>query len=188
MAFATEYVGGQDSYSTWGMKWKGEEAETYRIWCSPNFFDVMGIRIIEGRNFTGDTDSGYIINAFCAIIMESVSVLSMTWMERLSAFVRKWHLLRPGRRSSDSLLLYHLLLSHNLPIVYIRLKKGFDAVTAVTHIRQTVARMDAAYPVEVKFYDQLLNSLYQREVRFGTILYVFPCWRLFCHWSACLLW
>ena len=64
VAFATEYVGGQDSYSTWGMKWKGEEAETYRIWCSPNFFDVMGIRIIEGRNFTGDTDSGYIINAF----------------------------------------------------------------------------------------------------------------------------
>lgn len=63
--------------------------------------------------------------------------------------------------------------SHNLPIVYIRLKKGFDAVTAVTHIRQTVARMDAAYPVEVKFYDQLLNSLYQREVRFGTILLCF---------------
>lgn len=31
VAFATEYVGGQDSYSTWGMKWKGEEAETYRI-------------------------------------------------------------------------------------------------------------------------------------------------------------
>ena len=33
--------------------------------------------------------------------------------------------------------------------------------------------MDAAYPVEVKFYDQLLNSLYQREVRFGTILLCF---------------
>ena len=43
----------------------------------------------------------------------------------------------------------------------------------MTHIRQTVARMDAAYPVEVKFYDQLLNSLYQREVRFGTILLCF---------------
>lgn len=64
VAFATECVGGQDSYSTWGMEWKGEEVETYRIWCSPNFFDVMGIRIVEGRNFTGDTDSGYIINSF----------------------------------------------------------------------------------------------------------------------------
>lgn len=60
-----------------------------------------------------------------------------------------------------------------LPVVYIRLKKGFDAVTAVSHIRQAISQVDAAYPVEVEFYDQVLNTLYQKEVRFGKTLLCF---------------
>lgn len=173
VAFATEYVGGQDSYSTWGMKWKGEEAETYRIWCSPNFFDVMGIRIIEGRNFTGDTDSGYIINAFLRDHY-GVGIGPLSDLDGEIVGICEEVAFTSARKEKVPIVFsVSSSSSHNLPIVYIRLKKGFDAVTAVTHIRQTVARMDAAYPVEVKFYDQLLNSLYQREVRFGTILLCF---------------
>lgn len=173
VAFATEYVGGQDSYSTWGMKWKGEEAETYRIWCSPNFFDVMGIRIIEGRNFTGDTDSGYIINAFLRDHY-GVGIGPLSDLDGEIVGICEEVAFTSARKEKVPIVFsVSSSSSHNLPIVYIRLKKGFDAVTSVTHIRQTVARMDAAYPVEVKFYDQLLNSLYQREVRFGTILLCF---------------
>lgn len=172
VAFATEYVGGQDAYSTMGMKWKGEEAETYRIWCSPNFFDVMGIRIIEGRNFTGNMDSGYIINAFVRD-RYGVGLGPLGDLKGEIVGICEEVAFTSARKGKVPIVFSVSSSSFNLPIVYIRLKKGFDAVTAMTHIRQTIAEMDAAYPVEVKFYDQLLNSLYQREIRFGNILLCF---------------
>ena len=173
VAFATECVGGQDSYSTWCMEWKGEEVETYRIWCSPNFFDVMGIRIVEGRNFTGDTDSGYIINSFVrdhyGVGLGPISGLS----NEIVGICEEVSFTSARKEKAPIVFSVESPASGYLPVVYIRLKKGFDAVTAVSHIRQAIAKMDAAYPVEVEFYDQVLNTLYQKEVRFGKTLFCF---------------
>lgn len=173
VAFATECVGGQDSYSKWSMEWKGEKTNTYRLWCSPNFFDVMGIKIVEGRNFTGDTDSGYIINSFVrdhyGVGLGLISGLS----NEIVGICEEVSFTSARKEKAPIVFSVASPASGYLPVVYIRLKKGFDAVTAVSHIRQAIAKMDAAYPVEVEFYDQVLNTLYQKEVRFGKTLLCF---------------
>ena len=173
VAFASGYIGGQDSYTTGAMEWRGEEAKTFFINCSPNFFKVMGIDIIDGRDFTGDTDNGAIINSYLRDnygvevgtvisgetdvvgVCEEIAFTSVR-EEKVPVVFSVWPV-ESGRMS----------------FVYVRLKKGFDAVTAVSHIRKEVATMDAAYPVDVKFYDQLLDALYKKEIRFGKTILCF---------------
>ena len=51
IAYSSEKVGASDSYSTGGIDYNGEKIQMFFIGVDPQFMDVMGIEMVEGRNF-----------------------------------------------------------------------------------------------------------------------------------------
>ena len=52
VAFAMEKVGSKDGYNTNGGNYKGKDFQYFIIIASSNFLRVMGIPVIEGRDFS----------------------------------------------------------------------------------------------------------------------------------------
>ncbi len=55
-------------------------------------------------------------------------------------------------------------------VAYIRFAPGTDVYSLSDKITGAVREMDPTYPCEVKFYDMILNRLYAKEQRFGTLI------------------
>lgn len=58
-----------------------------------------------------------------------------------------------------------------LPWTYVRING--DVERAVEHIRRTVAEFDPTYPVSVQFYDEVFNSVYQKERKTTALITTF---------------
>ena len=50
-----------------------------------------------------------------------------------------------------------------LPYAYIRVKAGSDMDVALAHIRESIEENFTGYPVDIRFFDQVYASLYQKE-------------------------
>lgn len=58
-------------------------------------------------------------------------------------------------------------------VVYVKLRKGSDAVTASEHIKKVVSDIDPELSADVSFYDGIMSSQYRRETSFGKIVLFF---------------
>ena len=62
---------------------------------------------------------------------------------------------------------------------YIKLKAGTDMRAAISHIRTTLAGFDAEFPFEIRFYDEVLQRLYERETALSTLISLFTLLAIF---------
>ena len=60
-----------------------------------------------------------------------------------------------------------------LAVSYIRIKAGTNLPEAVNYIRNVVADIDPAYPVDVQFYDTIFDSLYRQEENLSMMVFLF---------------
>lgn len=171
VAFSKQKLGASDGYTQYGFKYKDRVFGGYTLEVSDNFLRVMRIPILEGRDFLPSDTAGQSmafilnnslqekigVNAGETIEMTSWS-MPLCMVTGITGEVKFTSL----RKERDDIL---FLFGSNaaLPVSYIRLKTGTNLFEAVKHIRRTVADIDPTYPVEVEFYDQILNSLYQKE-------------------------
>ena len=174
VAFATQVLGGSDDYMGWGRRYKDGDANFNTFPVSPDFLKFMRIHIAEGRDFNKsdllkpNSEGTLIINRtmqqeygielgdiiqtgmeFVGII-DDINYTSMRKPVEAQAFV-----LQPD------IFKYKMPLS----VCYIRLRPGTDLPVAVEHIKKTVASFDPAYPTDVRFFDNVLDTLYQNELR-----------------------
>ena len=57
--------------------------------------------------------------------------------------------------------------------MYFRLKSGSDAIKAASEIESLLKKAAPDEPVEIEFYDTILNNLYQNELRTGKLVVIF---------------
>ena len=57
--------------------------------------------------------------------------------------------------------------------MYFRLKSGSDAIKAASEIESLLKKAAPDEPVEIEFYDTILNNLYQSELRTGKLVVIF---------------
>jgi hypothetical protein len=57
--------------------------------------------------------------------------------------------------------------------VYIKLKAGTNLRAAVSHIQTTLADYNSDYPFEVRFYDEVLQQLYEKETSLSSLISLF---------------
>lgn len=178
VAFAMEEVGASDNYSTNSDTFKGENISYFSIYCSYNFLDVMGIPVIEGRDFMKSDETtqniSFIFNRAaqraCQLEIGSSTgrgghIIGFTGDVKFSSL----------RRAEDDLAFLVGNWGFPLPFTYsyIRLKRGSDPFAATEQIRKVLAALDPTYPVTVKFYDELFNQLYQQEENFQKLILLF---------------
>lgn len=178
VAFAMEKVAAKDGYNTNGTTYKDKSLHYFMIIASSNFLRVMGIPLIEGRDFTRadevSDNFSFIFNrtAYESYDMEAGDAFDSYITGHLVGFCDniKFTSLREGE-SNIAFVVGNL--GYPMPVSYIRMKAGTDVHAAVEHIRQTMKDLDPSYPFNIEFYDQIFNQLYQKEENLRSLVTAF---------------
>lgn len=138
------------------------------ILTSPNFLKVLGIPVVEGRNFSQadelSDEMTMIFNrpAHINLNMEVGSKTEDYFNGRIIGFTGDVKF--TSLRDADNNIAFVVgNLGYPMQVSYIRLKAGTDMHAAVDHINKTVKELDSSYPFDVEFYDEVFNQLYQKE-------------------------
>ena len=169
VAFSMEKLASQEVYNTSTSEYKNKEFQYFMIPVSYNFFDVMGISIEEGRNFSEaderSDETTYIFNKNAHDNMEmTVGDRLDNWLPgRIVGFTGdvKFSSLRNGADNVAFVIDKEVYSSK--PVSYIRLERGVDVYAAVSHIRKTLSEIDAIYPFNIEFYDTIFDQFYYKE-------------------------
>ena len=178
VAFAMEKVGSKDGYNTNGGNYKGKDFQYFIIIASSNFLRVMGIPVIEGRDFSKADElsdhTSYIFNrtAMEGLDMQVGDAFDSYSPGHLIGFSDdvKFTSLRGGE---DNIAFLVGNFGYSLPISYIRLKAGSDIHAVVGHIQETMRELDPSYPFNIEFYDEIFNHLYRKEENLCDLVTVF---------------
>ena len=170
VAFAHQKLGTSDSYSTYGMRHTDREFSTFLLDVSPNFLQVMGIPVVQGRDFRpSDNQPGaeptLIFNREIQAEqqIEPGDLVETSWGAGRTAGIvgdLKFTSLRLG---ADRIAFVVNPREQLMSVSFIRLSAGADMADAVAHIRRTVAGLDPSYPLEIEFYDEVFHQLYRKE-------------------------
>ena len=178
VAFAMEKVGSKDGYNTNAGNYKGKDFQYFIIIASSNFLRVMGIPVIEGRDFSkADELSDHVSYIFNRTAMEGLDMQVGDAFDSYSpghligfSDDVKFTSLRGGE---DNIAFLVGNFGYSLPISYIRLKAGSDIHAVVGHIQETMRELDPSYPFNIEFYDEIFNHLYQKEENLRDLVTVF---------------
>ncbi|MDR0757027.1 MAG: ABC transporter permease [Tannerella sp.] len=168
VAFSKQKLGASDGYTFYTPKYIDREFYCYMLEVSANFLQVMGIPVLEGRDFfpsdeTAEHRLAFIPNKTLQdeVQMEPGGAIEL-WAGGSVVGIAGDVKFTSLRQASDPIL-FTVNSGVPLTVSYIRLAAGVDVFDAVSHIRRSVAAIDPTFPVEVEFYDQIFDRLYRKE-------------------------
>ncbi|MDR0794998.1 MAG: ABC transporter permease [Tannerella sp.] len=174
-----------DKYMEWGRRYKGEMIHFQCFPVHHTFLKVMGIELAEGRDFRqedANTERGVLVfnetaqkrynlelntmivdyqsdvnNGEIVGFMPDVKFASFrTAVEPMAFYV--WGIQNLGTRPSHA---------------YIKVKAGANMRAVMSHIHATLSEFDAAYTFEVRFFDEVLQRLYEKETSLSSLISLF---------------
>ena len=184
VTYGESLLSSSDQYMGWGRIYNGENINFQSLPVDYTFLKIMGIEITEGRDFRqGDenTENGaYVFNETARrqynmelgtnidggeIIgfMPDVKFASFrTAVEPMAFYV--WGTNNWGSQPNNA---------------YIKVNAGTDLRAAMSHISSTLSQFDAEYPFEVRFYDEVLQLLYEKETSLSSLISIFSAIAIF---------
>lgn len=165
IAVASEKVGAQDSYSTSGVEINGQELSTFIIGIDHEFMNVMGIKIVEGRNFSQYDSAGVVI--LTRYYMDQLGIKPGDIIPGLGRVVGICDNVRfnSAREPNKPIAFIPYNFFYSGGVMYFRLNAGSNAMQAASEIESLIRTADPYWPSQVEFYDTLQNNLYQSEIR-----------------------
>ena len=177
VTFSTDKIGSRDTYSTQGIEYEGQEISCLVISVKDDFFSTLGIGIIQGRDFNAaDAENGgVIVSKYFKdmygikagdIIMGNIPVTGICDNVKFSS----------ARESNKPIIFMPISDEYMWYLggtMYFRLKSGSDAIKAASEIESLLKKAAPDEPVEIEFYDTILNNLYQNELRTGKLVVIF---------------
>ncbi len=170
VAFALEGMGFSDSYSTFTLELGGEQVRCFSIYCSHNFLDVMGIPVIEGNNFHVSDVGKAIMNQ----TLKDLGGIEIT--ESMGSIIGQTSDVRINSLRNDTAPICYIYVTKDfatLGYTYIRLQEGYDKTDVTEKISAILYEMDPSYLFEVEFYDDVMEKVYESEIKQGKIISIF---------------
>jgi putative ABC transport system permease protein len=181
-----------DAYMKWGRSYKGQDINYMVLPVDYTFLDVMGIKVDEGRGFRredSNTLNGvYVFNeaarkqfgleldtkigkddeqdptsGFIVGFIPDIKFASFRSAVEPMAFL-VWGTQNWGSQSA---------------IAYIKLNKGANLREAMSHINSTLKSYDAEYPFEVRFLDEVIQRMYEKETALSSLITLFSLLAIF---------
>lgn len=156
---------------------KGDDVAIYESRVSHDFIDVFGITLLEGRNFSRETESD--VNAY---LINETAAKALGWSPKdaigkeiiddgtktIIGVIKDFHM------HSMHLPIQPLLLRINTTYVnYISVKiKGKNIPETISFLEETIKKR-SAFPFEYQFLDERFDQLYKSEMKLGEIFGVF---------------
>ena len=171
-----------DQYMGWGRNFRDESINYQCLPVDWNFLEVMGIQVSEGRGFRQEDDlkenGCYVFNETAKaqfdmklgdkigddeIIGFMPDVKFASFRQAVSPMA--FFLWGKYQRWSSSNKYYGQL--------YVKFKAGSDLRAGMEHVRQSLAKFDAEYPFNVRFFDEVLQQTYEQELKMGYLITLF---------------
>lgn len=178
ITFAESILSSADQYMGWGRIYHDKEINYQCIPVDYSFLKVMGIEVNEGRDFREEdknSPSGvYIFNQKAkeqyGIILndkiDDAEIVGFMPDVKFASF----------RTEVTPMAFYIWGKGGNYgraEYAYIKVNKGADLRGAIDHVRSTLRTFDAEYPFNVRFFDEVLNSLYTKELNLTSLITLF---------------
>ena len=171
VAFALEGMGFSDSYSTFTLELGGEQVRCFSIYCSHNFLDVMGIPVIDGRNFLVSDVGNAIMNQTLKNLGGKIEIT-----EGMGSVIGQTGNVRINSLRNETAPICYIYVPKDfatLGYTYIRLQEGYDKTDVTEKISAILYEMDPSYLFEVEFYDEVMEKVYESEITQGKIISIF---------------
>lgn len=175
VAYAGIDLGGRNVYSTYQLDYHDQEIDMFLIPVTPNFCRTMGMEVRDGRDFLpNDSIRSDHLNfiATCDVkkklgipVGEVFNFENWDTKAVIVGYVNNLQLtsLRNEGQSTFVFIANPVYDGRQLPYAYIRVKAGSDMDVALAHIRESIEENFTGYPVDIRFFDQVYASLYQKE-------------------------
>ena len=166
VAFSQEKIGSSDTYNTNSADYEGRHVRFFTILGTPDLLRVFGIAVDEGRDFAAsDTASA----EWSMIVKRSMKDGDLAGLAlgrnfagcRVVGVSRDVNLASLRRPQFNTCFITGG--SMRLNYCNIRIAAGSSADDVVSHIRKSITSIDPSSPVDVEFYDTIINGLYRTE-------------------------
>ncbi|MDR0749180.1 MAG: ABC transporter permease [Tannerellaceae bacterium] len=178
VTFAEPLLSSADQYMGWGRRFRDGDINFQCLPVDVSFLKVMGVEIEEGRNFREGDDKTrhgvYIFNqkarndykielgdridsAEIVGFMPNVKFASFrTEVAPMAFFV--WGTQNWGNKSNYA---------------YIKVKGGTNMRAAMQHTRETLRSFNSEYPFNTRFFNEVMNQLYDKELKVSSLITLF---------------
>jgi len=168
----------QTQYMGWGRNYRGGSINFQCLPVSYTFLKVMGIPVTEGRDFREEDDKSrhgtYIFNEKARLQydmrlgdrIDSAEVIGFMPDVKFATFhieVEPMAFFIWGAQNWGSTPNY----------AYIKVNAGTDLRAAITHVKESLSEFDTEYPFQVRFYDAILNTTYEKERSLTSLITLF---------------
>lgn len=182
MACAEQVLSSNDYYMGWGREYKDRDINFQCIPVTPDFLRTMGIEVTDGRDFRAEDDlkdnGCYIFNEkarqqYELGLEEKINgdeIIGFIPDVKFASFRQEvspmafyvWGKYRWGAEDNK----YY-------GACYVRVKAGSDLREAMSHVKASLAKIDAVYPFKVSFYDEILQRTYEKELKITNLITLF---------------
>ena len=175
VAYANDLIGGSDTYTTQGADFGDERVSMSMIYCSWNLPQVLGLELLEGRDFN-EGEFGPIL--FTQDLKSHGAELRVYADEfgdgaPIVGFIKNVNITSMRKADSPVAFQVHTKKGRSMPFSYIRLSEGAGRLAAVEKIQTILREMDPTMPFEVQFYDAIGKNLYSGEERLRLAVWLF---------------
>lgn len=167
----------QDQYMEWGRELNGEIIQFQCMPVDPSFLKVMNIFVIEGRGFreedTLTTDGVYIFNERAKKLYD-MTLGDKIYGAEIAGFIPDIKF--ASFRTEVTPMAFYVRgkgYSGGAAYAYIKVKAGSDLPAAMSHVKNVLNEIHPDYPFDVKFFDQVLNTLYEKEESLSSLITLF---------------
>jgi putative ABC transport system permease protein len=181
VSFAQSLLAGKDDYTKWGRSFGDKNITFTLLNVSPDFLQFMDIPVKEGRDFREEdahTPGGvYIFNETARKqydLQAGGYITGNEWYATEPALIAGFvdDIKFASFRMAVDPMAFHVAPEgkYNPVYAYIKIKAGAGTSDAVYTIKQLFAEADPDYPVEISFYDTVLDNLYKKEKSMGVLI------------------
>ena len=184
VTYSESLLSSSDQYMGWGLRYKDEGIQFQSIPVHYSFLKVMGIEITEGRDFReGDHNSQRGVYLFNEAARKKYNMEIGTSIEggveslkgEIIGFIPDVKF-TSFRKSVEPMAFYVWGTEYwgdNAFTLYIRVKAGSDKRAAMSHVRSTLAGFNTEITFNVRFYDEILQRLYEKEIALNSLITLF---------------
>ena len=167
----------QDQYMEWGRELKGENIQFQCMPIDPSFLKVMNIPVTEGRDFREEdalTAEGAFIFNERARNLYDISLGDKIDGANIVGFIPDIKF--ASFRTEVTPMAFYVRgkgYGGGADYAYIKVKGDSNLQAAMAHVKSVLNEIHPDYPFNVKFFDQVLNTSYEKEENLSSLITLF---------------
>jgi len=164
-----------------GAKYNGNDINFQCLPVAPSFLQVMGIKIKDGRDFRDDDKASrygkFIFNEKArkqynlqlnSMIMDSIEIIGFIPDVQFTRFYTT--------PTPMAFFVWGTQYNNKLnwkQYAYIKVNAGSDMREAMRHVRNTLSKLDPDWTFNVRFFDDAIQNVYQKEQHLTLLITLF---------------